>query len=211
MERCVIVGGAPISDYNRIKEMLRTDDFMVFCDSGLKHENGLGRKADLIVGDFDSHENPGRDAETIVLPTEKDDTDTFFAVKEMMRRGFDDFFLIGMIGLRMDHSLGNLSILMHLFRAGRKALLLDDWSEMEIVGQEPAFISDRFPFFSVFNLAGTARRIYITDAKYPLAGADISWDYQYGVSNEPLPGKCASVYAEEGEVLLVRIVKERLL
>ena len=208
MKRCVIVGGAPIGDYNRIKELLRADDFIVCCDSGLKHEEGLGRKADLIVGDFDSHENPGRDAETIVLPTEKDDTDTFFAVKEMMRRGFADFLLIGMLGLRMDHSLGNLSILMHLYRAGKKALLADDWSEMEIVGQEPALIEDRFPFFSVINLAGAAKRIHITDAKYPLDGSDISWDYQYGVSNEPLTGKRASVYAEEGEVLLIRIFKQ---
>ena len=36
----------------------------------------------LIVGDFDSHENPHLAVETIVLPCEKDDTDTVFAVKE---------------------------------------------------------------------------------------------------------------------------------
>ncbi|MCR4705718.1 MAG: thiamine diphosphokinase [Lachnospiraceae bacterium] len=208
MKRCVIVGGAPIGNYQMIKEALRADDCMVYCDSGLRHETGIGRMADLIVGDFDSHENPGRDAETIVLPTEKDDTDTFFAVKEMMRRGYEDFLLIGMLGMRMDHSLGNLSILMHLYHAGKKALLLDDWSEMEIVGRTPSYIADRFPFFSVINLGGSARRIHIDNAKYPLAGSEIAWDYQYGISNEPLPGETASVYAEEGEVLLIRIFEQ---
>lgn len=38
----------------------------------------------LIVGDFDSHDNPLLDVETIVLPCEKDDTDTVFAVKEAL-------------------------------------------------------------------------------------------------------------------------------
>ncbi len=208
MKRCVIVGGAPIGDYNRIRGMLRADDFIVCCDSGLKHEAGLERNADLIVGDFDSHENPKRDAETIVLPREKDDTDTFFAVKEMIRRGYADFLLIGMLGLRMDHSLGNLSILMHLYRTGKSALLVDDWSEMEIVGQTPAYIEDRFPFFSVINLGGTAKKIHITDAKYNLDGGEIDWEYQYGVSNEPIHGKKARVYAESGELLLIRIFKQ---
>lgn len=51
-------------------------------------------KPGLIVGDFDSHENPHLDVETIVLPCEKDDTDTVFAVKEAMKRGYTDFLLI---------------------------------------------------------------------------------------------------------------------
>lgn len=51
----------------------------------MKHHNSLYRQPNLIVGDFDSHENPHLDIETIVLPCEKDDTDTVFAVKEAIR------------------------------------------------------------------------------------------------------------------------------
>ena len=36
-KRCVIVGGADIGDYARVKQYLRADDAIVFCDSGLKH------------------------------------------------------------------------------------------------------------------------------------------------------------------------------
>ncbi len=42
-------------------------------------------------GDFDSHEKPETDRETIVLPVKKDDTDTVFAAKEAMRRGSTNF------------------------------------------------------------------------------------------------------------------------
>ena len=58
MARCVIVSGAPIGDYSRIRRYLRPDDFFVFCDGGLRHRAGLQAEADLIVGDFDSHEKP---------------------------------------------------------------------------------------------------------------------------------------------------------
>ena len=86
MRRCVIVGGADIGDYTRVKQYLRADDAIVFCDSGLKHLEALDVKPTLIVGDFDSHCNPHLDVETIVLPCEKDDTDTVFAVKTMVQR-----------------------------------------------------------------------------------------------------------------------------
>ena len=98
MKRCVIVGGADINNYEYIKSCLRNDDFIVFCDSGLKHLESLRVNPGLIVGDFDSHDNPHLGVETIVLPCEKDDTDTVFAVKEAIKRGFDDFLLIGVVG-----------------------------------------------------------------------------------------------------------------
>ena len=75
MSRCVIVGGADIRDYPRVKGYLRSDDFVIYCDSGLRHMAQLGAAPGLIVGDFDSHENPSLPVETIVLPCEKDDTD----------------------------------------------------------------------------------------------------------------------------------------
>ena len=96
--RCVIIGGADISDYEYVRNILKKDDYIMMCDSGLKHMQALGVTPDLIVGDFDSHCNPQMDVETIVLPCEKDDTDTFFAVKEGLKRGFCDFLLLGAAG-----------------------------------------------------------------------------------------------------------------
>ena len=134
---CVIVGGANINNYEYIRKKLLVDDYVVFCDSGLKHLEQLRVKPNLIVGDFDSHENPQLDAETIVLPCEKDDTDTVYAVKEAIKRGFNDFLLIGVVGARLDHTLGNVSILLYLDSLGKKGCIIDDYSEIEIVSNEP--------------------------------------------------------------------------
>ncbi len=205
MKRCVIIGGAQIINYDKIKEHLNKDDFNIFCDSGLRHEEELKLKPDLIVGDFDSYKNPDTDIETIVLPCEKDDTDTVYAVKEALKRGFDEFLLIGVVGARLDHTLGNVSILLMLDSAGKKAKIVDDYSEMEIVSDKPVFIDDSFLYFSLLNISGLARGIDIENAKYPLKNAEITCEYQYGISNEVVPGKLAKVSLKEGRLLLIKV------
>ena len=199
MKRCVIIGGADISNYEYIRERIKKDDFLVFCDSGLKHLDSLQAAPDLIVGDFDSHENPHMDIETIVLPCEKDDTDTVFAVKEAIKRGYEEFLLIGVVGARLDHTLGNVSILLKLDNLGKKGIIIDDYSEMEIVSDKAVNIGDRYSFFSLLNISGCAKGICIEGAKYPLENGEITCDYQYGVSNE------AVVTVKEGKLLLIKV------
>lgn len=208
MKRCIVIGGAPINDYNRIKSLLRTDDFYIVCDSGLKHLSGLGIQPSLIIGDFDSYKRPNTDTETIILPREKDDTDSFFAVKEGVNRGFCEFLLIGAIGKRLDHSIGNISALLYLDSLGKRAGIADDYSVMEIVSSTPAFVTDEYPYFSLLAIDGTASGITVKNAKFPLENAEISPEYQYGISNEVIKGKTAEISVKEGKLLLIKVTKE---
>ena len=205
MKRCVIVGGADINNYEYIRGCLREDDYIAFCDSGQKHMDNLGVKPNLIVGDFDSYENPNLDVETIELPCEKDDTDTMFAVKEAIKRGFDEFVLIGVVGARLDHTLGNISILLHLNSLRKKAMIIDDYSLISVVSNEPEFIDDSFAYFSLINVSGKAKGVVIENAKYPLDNAEITCEYQYGISNEVMKGEFAKVSVSDGQLLLVRV------
>lgn len=206
MKRCVVVGGADIGRYGRIRTYLREDDFFICCDSGLKHRQGLNITPDLIVGDFDSYEDPRLDIETIVLPREKDDTDTVFAVKEALKRGFQEFLLLGVAGGRLDHTLGNVSLLLMLDSLGKKAVALDDHAEMVVVSDAPAHIEDRYPYFSLLNISGLAQGITIRNAKFPLTDGEITCEYQYGISNEVLPGMTAEVTVKNGRLLLVKVL-----
>jgi thiamine pyrophosphokinase len=205
--RCVIIGAAPIKNYRKIRTFLRSDDFVIVCDGGLNHIRKLKVRPNLIIGDFDSHKNPHSKIETIVLPHEKDDTDSVFALKTALNRGFRDFLFIGMLGARFDHALGNLYMLLKCQNEGVKALMLDDYSELLLVGSEEVKISDEYAYFSLLNISGNAGGITIKDALYNLENAKIPLEYQFGVSNEVLPGKNASVSVKEGCLLLVKVWK----
>ena len=205
MNRCVIIGGAPITNYKVICSYLKDNDFYIFCDCGLHHQERLGVEPDLIIGDFDSYAIPQSTVETITLPREKDDTDTVFAVKEAIKRGYNNFLLIGVVGARLDHTLGNVSILLYLDAIGKKGIIVDDYSEMEIVSKEPAYIEDSFAYFSLLNITGTVNGVTIKNAKYPLDNAKITCEYQYGISNEVLKGKISIVSLNTGSLLLIKV------
>ena len=210
MSRCVIVSAGELRDYARARAFLHEDDFFVFCDGGLAYADGLGIKPDLVVGDFDSCDAgvlaKWQDScEIVQLPREKDDTDTLFAVKLALEKGFNDFLLLGAMGGRFDHALGNVSILLYLQGLGKKALLVDDYSVMQIAGSEPLLIEDSCSYFSVLTVAGDVSGVNIKNAKYPLENASLSSDFQLGISNEVLPGKVAQVSVEHGRVLVVTV------
>lgn len=211
MKRCVIVAAGEIRDYERAKTFLQPDDFFIFCDGGLAHAEGLCCVPDVIVGDFDSCDadilsDYQERSEIVRLPREKDDTDTLFAVKLALERGYCDFLLLGAMGGRFDHALGNVSILLYLQGLGKKAVLADDYSQMQIVASEPLYIEDTCSYFSVLTVAGDVSGVNIKNAKYPLENARLSADFQLGISNEVLPGKTAEVSIASGRVLVV-IVK----
>lgn len=205
MSRCVIVGGADINGYDKVKGYFLEDDYFIFCDCGLKHKDIFGVDANLIVGDFDSYDKPDVGVETIVLPTVKDDTDTVYAVKEGLKRGYKEFLLVGCIGERIDHTLGNVSILQMLDNNGARGVIVDDYSEMELVKNEIKRVPDSFSYFSLINIYGSAKGISIKNAKYPLDNAEITTDYQYGISNEVVKGSEAMISVNEGALLLVKV------
>ena len=52
MSRCVIISACPVSP--ELAEALRPDDFIIACDAGYRNCAPLGRRPNIIVGDFDT-------------------------------------------------------------------------------------------------------------------------------------------------------------
>lgn len=201
--RAVVIAGGEIISYERVRSFLKPEDYYIFCDSGLFHKEGLNVEPDLIIGDFDSHEKVDTGSEIITLPEMKDDTDSFSGVKLALKRGFKDFLLLGMTGRRMDHTLCNLYLLSYIKSHHGRALIVDDWSEMEVVEKEEVFISDSYAYFSLIAWKGKCEGVNIENALYPLSSAVIEPEYQYGISNEPLKGG-SRVWVEKGSLLLIK-------
>ena len=201
--RAVVIAGGEIISYERVRSFLKPEDYYIFCDSGLFHKEGLNVEPDLIIGDFDSHEKVDTGSEIITLPEMKDDTDSLSGVKLALKRGFKDFLLLGMTGRRMDHTFCNLYLLAFIKSHNGRALIVDDWSEMEVVEKEKVFISDSYAYFSLIAWKGKCEGVNIENALYPLSSAVIEPEYQYGISNEPLKGG-SRVWVEKGSLLLIK-------
>ena len=121
----------------------------------------------------------------------------------MLEKGFKDFLIIGAIGQRLDHSLGNVSILIYLKENSANGVIVDDYSEMKLITGEEIILKDSFSYFSIISLDKCLKGVYISGAKYPLENAVIENSYQYGISNEPIND--TKIRINEGNALLIKV------
>ena len=192
-----------------MRRYLPPNPFVVSADAGWKNAQILGLQVDLAVGDFDSSSPPQQAKEVILLPQEKDDTDTMFAAREIVARGFGEAILFGATGGRTDHFFANLQTMLYLAKQGVQSKMYDDKTEIFCLWPgEYRFASQKNRFLSVFAAGGAATRICLEQVKYPLWEATLTPDTPLGISNEFLAGEDEAVVRFREGYLYVMVCEE---
>ena len=208
MKRCVIFGSVDI-DFP-VEKMIRDGDVIFCADRGWKNAVKHGIKPDFIVGDFDSSEKPdGTDADITVLPTEKDDTDTYHIAKTVVENGFTDVLMVGLLGgKRIEHTFANIQTMLYFAKNRVNATAADKYSSITVIQNGRINLPPmENKFFSVFSLGEKANGVSIKGAKYTVEDADISNDYPIGVSNE-FCGCPVEISVKDGSLLIVITEKD---
>lgn len=182
--RVVILSACPVSP--QMRDYLRNGDYIIACDAGYRNAAALQCSPNLVVGDFDSAPNPNFE-NTVILPHEKDDTDTQYAAAWAADNGAAQVLMLGALGgKRLEHTISNLSTGLYLEKRGVRAVLANEESEIHYLmsGKKLVLEKENWMYFSVFPLEGTLSGITIEGAYYPLQDAQLKMDYPLGVSNE---------------------------
>ena len=183
MKRCFIFAAG---SFYGLREAPKAGDVIIAADAGFLLCRELGLTPDLLLGDFDSMEEPKDFAHLIRVPVEKDDTDTMLAVREGLREGCTQFYLYGGTGgKRLDHTLANFQALLYLRRHGARGDLYDDdfcWTAIE---NETLTLERQVDWgiVSLFPQDGAAEGVTLTGLQYPLTGARLTPDVGLAVSN----------------------------
>ncbi len=178
----------------------REGDIKVAVDGGFKLCESLGITPDCIIGDFDSLGSVPQNA--IVLPREKDDTDTLAACKRYLSAGIKRFYLLGAVGGRDEHTFANIQLLKFLAERGAQGFMFaNNRSFTAIKDCEVTFCEEYTGYISVFSLSDKTG-VSIKGLKYELDGATLSSSYPLGVSNE-FTGRSAKIRAVGGTLLLI--------
>ncbi len=202
--RCIIFSGADIDDYDFVASFLRSDDFVICADSGLRHTEMLEVLPDLIIGDFDSlGKIPNLGCEIITLPCEKDDTDTFAAAEKAVEKGVDEVLIFGAIGTRFDHTLANIAVLEYLYKNGIIARIIDSHNDIMLVKNNSTKLKKQCGcFLSLIPLDERLVGVTVSGVKYPLENADIDRFKTLTVSNE-INSDYAEITVKSGAVLII--------
>ena len=102
-------------------------DLLIAADGGATHLSNMGLKANVLLGDMDSLLSdpwPGDESVTrITFPRAKDRSDTELAIEWAIENNYDLVVLLACAGRRIDHTLGQCSLLL---RFPGKVVLCDD-------------------------------------------------------------------------------------
>ncbi|MEG2175694.1 MAG: thiamine diphosphokinase [Oscillibacter sp.] len=186
MNRCFIFAAG---SYYGLRLRPVAGDFVIAADAGYRVCQAEDIVPDLLLGDFDSMEQPTDFANVCRVPVEKDDTDTMLAVKTGLEQGCTEFFLYGCTGgKRLDHTLANLQALLYLRRHGARGWLYDDDFIWTAVENESLTVRREVEWglFSAFCMGDSATGIDEEGFQYPLRDATMTPDLPLGVSNHIL-------------------------
>lgn len=185
MNKCVIIGSAPVEDEDILNQIEANDSFIICADGGLDIALKNKITPNLIIGDFDSVKSELPEGiETIRLHTEKDDTDMMAAIKEGIARGYREFVLICALGGRFDHSFANLCALQYLASQGCKAVIATKGCRVFLLTSGKLTLSElKGSTVSVFPFGVDSCIVSYEGMKYPLIEACLSSGSPIGVSN----------------------------
>ncbi|MCI8990907.1 MAG: thiamine diphosphokinase [Lawsonibacter sp.] len=179
-------------------------DYVIAADRGFDSLVAYGVRPDLAVGDFDSLGHRPNHPNVIQLPAEKDDTDMVFALRKGLELGYRRFVLLGGVGGRLEHTLGNLQLLDWLACQGGQGFLAGEKTAATCIrdGMSVTFPPSMTGYLSVLCNSGRAEGVDLTGLKYPLNGYTLTGSFPLGVSNQFL-GQEASVSVKQGSLLLI--------
>ena len=170
---------------------------VIAADSGLDHAVAAGIHPQRLVGDLDSISAAGRMwayANGLSIDERsaaKDETDTEIALATAVaEEDIDRLLVLGgldrLVDDRLDHLLATVAALGHpaLARLSSVRAVLGT-SEVVVVhpGHEARLAIDAGQVFSLLALHGSCHGVFLSGARWPLAGASLAGHHTRGVSN----------------------------
>ena len=196
---CYIIGAG---DFHGFVQEPDDSDYIIAADAGYNVcvENNV--IPDLVLGDFDSLGEVPKHPNVMQLPVEKDDTDTLFAIKLGLERGYKNFFLYGGLGgSRADHTIANLQSLLYIANRGGRGWIYGSHHVWTLIKNSSIKLAGEGNV-AVFCPDGKAEGVCLKGLKYELQNAVVTSDYPVGVSNCMVSHE-AEISVENGALLVM--------
>ncbi len=206
MKKCLILANGFAPKKNEVSFLRKQNYLTLICaDGGANSARKLNLIPDFIIGDLDSITQSNLDfykaKSKIIKITRQSDTDVEKAIKFAIENSFDEAILLGVIGNRLDHSFGNLSIAVR-FSDQINLRIISGKSVLSIVKGERKFNSVKGETISIY--AFDEKTLITSEGlKYNIETEPLNFGKKESTSNVSL-GSEFSLKVENGTAFLVR-------
>ena len=214
MRGLIITGGNIRDEFACEKIKTGGYDMIMAADSGMDFLYRNHLTPDIIVGDFDSVDHDALDffredkrIEFCRLDPVKDDTDTEYAIRDALSRGITQLTILGGTGSRLDHVLGNISLLAIGLEENVEIELVDEHNRVRMIDKPLSIRRDEQfgRFVSLIPYTGNVEHVTLTGFKYTLDDYTMGGFNSLGVSNE-IKEEVARIEFSSGILLVIESV-----
>lgn len=200
MKKCYIIAGG---DFDGFFDKVNEEDMVIAADKGHIYAKESGITPTMIIGDFDSANQPEGDL-VIKLNPIKDYTDTKAALMVAEDWGYDEIIVYGGLGGRESHTFANIKNALEFKKKGINVVLKSKYKSFYIVDDKLDYkIKDSEDFYvSIFALSDIVKGVDIKGLYYELNNFDLTNDNALGVSNETC-GKDFKIKVKSGYLLVI--------
>ena len=177
----VIVAGGESPTATVPLDVLHNAPYVVCCDGAADRYIATGHTPDAIVGDGDSisAENREKYAHLLHIIAEQETNDQTKAVRFLMEQGKQRIAIVGATGLREDHTIGNISLLVEYARTGCDVCSFTDYGIFIPCNGTTTHKCHKGQQVSIFSI--TAKDLSAKGLRYPIYDFNNWWQ---GTLNE---------------------------
>lgn len=206
--RLVIFANGLLPNVDAARPLLQKGDFVICADAGARHARLLGVRPDLVVGDLDSLAAGDRawlassGVPVIQYPRDKDETDLELALQHGLKEAPFSMVIIGALGARLDHTLGNIALLADERLIGLPVVIDDGVEQVLLCRGRSEVQGAPGDLVSLLPWGTPASGVRTVGLKWPLRGDTLHPERSRGISNE-MTAQLAEVTCESGLLLVV--------
>ena len=185
-----------------------SDDYeMIICaDAGFERAKVLGITPKYIIGDYDSASTfpSPDDINVIYLPCEKDMTDTEAALNLAIDKGGTDITILGGLGGRFDHTMGNIGLLAGYSTNEVSISIMDGQNHVVLLMPGIHVVKkENYKYVGLISYGEVTKGITLSGFKYPLSDFDLENNTSLCVSNEILEEQ-GEIKFNSGKLMVIR-------
>lgn len=204
MKTCALVGSSQFNAAHfQELDAAGVFDYVIAVDGGFASLEAIDRKPDMALGDFDSLGYVPKGLRVAQFSSHKDKSDMELALDRARSMRYDEVYVYGGLGRRLDHTLANLQLFALFSEKGLFVTAVDeDTSVVFITGPDtfemPAVEAGTV---SVFSMNDRAEGVFERGLAYELDDAVLTNRTSLGLSNE-LIGEAVMIGVEKGTIAI---------
>lgn len=173
-DNIVILANGRFPETSCGRDLLKSARVVICCDGAADKLIAYGMEPDVIVGDMDSVSAQVREqfASVLIHSDDQESNDLTKAVQYCMEQGYSSVAILGATGLREDHTLGNISLMVE-YAPRISVRIISDHGIFFLVYSDEAVETEPGEKISLFSIDNHVR-VSSSGLKYPLKDLQLS-------------------------------------